>query len=126
MSLGYETFEDNRTFEQEGLTGNVKRYTTEDMTFPCFVICADDEHPVELFKIKILQQMSASSVSFDEETAKLAINVYFNQNEQTITITKLYPKQVKSFLKLFENCQIDGYYDDGTKLSGDMLYVLAE
>ena len=123
MKLGYDIEESERTFEK---SGDVKRYTTENMKFPCFIICSDDEHPVEIFKIKLLQQMSSSSMAYNDERAESCINIYFSDGQRAATITKLFSNQVKSFLQMFENCKIEGYYTDGTKLEGDMVYVLAE
>ena len=126
MELGYNTFEDKRDFVQDGLTGTVKRYSTEKMSFPCFVLVHTDEKPIKLSSIQILKQMSLSIKQYDEEQAFQAINVYYNKDDQTVSICKIFPQQVKSFLKLFENCQVDGYFDDSTYLTGQYLYVLAE
>ena len=65
--LGYDVYEDKRSFEKEGLTGNVKKYTTEKMSFPCFVIVSDEEHKVPLFKIKTIKQMSSTVDIYNEE-----------------------------------------------------------
>lgn len=126
MSLGYEVHEDSRKFEQEGLTGDVKRYATQNMSFPCFVIVSDSEHTVETFKIKVLRNMFAAVKAYNEEEAKLAISLYFNQNDKTVRLGQIYPKQVKSFLKLFSENIIEGYLTEGEKLIGDYLYVLAD
>ena len=123
--LGYDVYEDKRSFEKEGLTGNVKKYTTEKMSFPCFVIVSDEEHKVPLFKIKTIKQMSSTVDIYNEEEAKMAMDIYFTDNVKVVSICKIYPRQVKSFLKLFNDNKIDGYYDKDTKLEGDMLYILS-
>ena len=127
MALGYETYEDTRDFEQEGLTGEVARYSTEHMTFPCFIICSTEDNIVEEYKTKTVKSMFVSpSDKFDEETFNSVINIYFHIQGQTIRYGKILPKQVKSFLKLFEGNIVEGYYDKDTKLTDDYLYVLAE
>ena len=124
--LGYDVYEDDRSFEQDGLTGNVKKYAIDKMSFPCFILMADQEHPVPMYKIKVLKQMSGSIKIYDEDEANMAIDIYFNQNNQTISICKIFPKQVKSFLKLFEGTLIDGYLNKETQLTGNYLYVLSD
>lgn len=126
MSLGYDTYEDNRSFEQDGLTGEVKRYATEGMNFPCYIINCDSEHTVEAFKIKVLKNMFSAIRAYDEEEAKLAISLYFHQGDKTAKLGQIYPKQVKSFLKLFESNFVEGYLSENKKLEGEYLYVLAE
>lgn len=127
MALGYDTFEDDRDFEQKGLTGKVSRYTTEKMSFPCYIIDADSGQKVEAYKIKVLKNMTAnigSSKNIDIEDDM--INLYFSQGGQMARLGKICPKQVKSFLKLFEGNKIDGFFDKDTPLNDDYLYVLAE
>lgn len=126
MALGYETYEDDRDFEQDGLTGEVKRYAIESMNFPCYIINCDDEHTVEAFKIKVLRNMFSAVKAYNEEEAKLAISLYFHQGDKTAKLGQIYPKQVKSFLKLFESNFIEGFLSADKKLEGDYLYILAE
>jgi hypothetical protein len=128
MSLGYETYEDNRTFEQEGLTGTVRKYITEDMQFPCFIVQMDTEHKIEKYKIDVLQKMFKTVDTYDEEEAKLVISIYISGDDRTIRLGQITPKQVKPFLRLFEKDteQIIGYFDKDTELKGDFLYVLSE
>lgn len=126
MELGYNTFEDKRDFVQDGLTGNVKRYSTDKMSFPCYILVHTDEKPIKLTSIQILKQMSLSIKQYDEEQAFQAISIYYNNGDQTVSVGKIFPQQVKSFLKLFETCQVDGYLDKDTKLEDFYLYVLAE
>ena len=126
MQLGYEIYEDKRDFEQKGLTGEVNKYTTEKMNFPCYVIVSTEENKIPLYKIKVIKQMSSTVSIYDEEEAKMAINIYFTENGKVVSICKLYPRQVKSFLKLFDENIVDGYMDSETKLIGDMLFVLSD
>ena len=129
VELGYETYEDKREFTQEGLTGTVTKYTKDVLTFPCYVINQTEELPIKAFKTNTLMKMFAvSSKVYDEEAAKLKISVYYSQNGRVIRLGQLSPNQVKPFLSLFESeiSAIDCYYDKDTKLTQDMLYVLAE
>jgi hypothetical protein len=126
MALGYETFEDNREFEQKGLTGEVARYSTENMVFPCYIVCSTQENPVDINRVKILKGMAINSGKFDEEMLLSTINIYYNQSNKTIRLGKIFPKQVKSFLSLFKGNIIEGYYDKDTKLTDEYLYVLSE
>lgn len=128
MSLGYETYEDNREFEQEGLTGTVRKYITEDMIFPCYIVEMTDEHIIEKYKISVLQKMFNTVDTYDEEDAKLVISVYINGGGRTIRLGQITPKQVKPFLRLFDKDidYIHGFFDADTELNKDYLYVLSE
>lgn len=126
MSLGYDVYEDNRDFEQKGITGNVSRYTTTNMEYPCLIVCATEEKPVEMYKIEVLRKMFASVAVFDEEQSKLKITIYYSQDERLVRLGVIQPKQVKSILKLFESNVVEGFYDSDTLLRDDYLYVLSE
>ena len=125
MALGYETYDDNRNFEQEGLTGNVRRYVTESMTFPCFILVAEEDKQVEIVKIKVLKQMAEVVETYNEEEANSLISVYFSSGAKTAYLGKIQPRQVKSFISLFSTNTVVAYYDKETLLEGDMRYVLA-
>ena len=126
MSLGYDVYEDNREFEQKGLTGEVKRYTTGKLDYPCYIIYSEDDNQVEMYKIQVLRQMFSTSKTYVESDAKSMINLYFSQGSKMAKLGIIQPKQVKSFLKLFESNIVEGYYDADTVLKDDYLYVLAE
>lgn len=128
MSLGYETYEDNRDFQQEGLTGTVRKYITEDMQFPCYIVHVTTGHIVEKYKIEVLQKMFKTVDTYDEEEAKLVISIYIRTDEKTLRLGQITPKQVKPFLRLFDKDtdQITGYFDENTELTGEYLYVLSE
>ena len=129
VELGYDTYEDKRDFKKEGITGTVTKYTKEKLTYPCYVINQTKELPIQAFKTNTLMKMFAVNTQvLDEEEAKLKIGVYFSQDENIIRLGQLSPKQVKPFLSLFEKeiSAIDCYYDKDTKLTQEMLYVLAE
>lgn len=124
MSLGYATYEDDRSFEKSGLTGNVKRYTSESMEYPCYIITLSNSIP--RYKIDVLKRMFSMTSSFKEDLVSLSISIYFDNEGKLIKFGKIYPAQVKSFLKLFETEEIIGYYSKDKVLEGEYLYVLAE
>lgn len=126
MSLGYETYEDNRDFEQAGLTGEVRRYTTTKMEYPCYILCSTERNPIKLHSVATLKKMFPSLKVYDESVADSLIHVYFNQGSQTAKLGMIMPNQVKTFLKLFEGYCIEGYIDKDTPLKDMYLYVLAE
>ena len=128
MSLGYETYEDNRDFEQEGLTGTVRKYITEDMQYPCYIVEMTEEHIIEKYKLSVLQKMFKTVDTYDEDEAKLVISVYINGEGRLIRFGQITPKQVKPFLRLFDKDidYIRGYFDAETELTKDYLYVLSE
>ena len=123
--LGYDTFEDDRTFIQDGITGEVRRYTTANMQFPCFVILNNDAKPVKSHSIDTLQRMFPVSKVYTGDDMSEIINIYFNQDDKTVRLGSINQTQVKTFLRLFENNDIDGYIDENTKLNGMYLYVLS-
>ena len=126
MALGYETYEDGRDFEQEGLTGKVKRYVTESMTFPCFILVAEKDKPIEIVKIQALKHMAQVVEKYNEEEANSLISIYFSSGDKTAYLGKIQSRQVKSFLSLFSTNTVVAYYDENTLLEGDMRYVLSD
>lgn len=125
MGLGYDVYEDDRDFEQEGLTGNVRRYTTESMKFPCFVVCSTEEKPVKMPSILTLKRMLPTNNAYDETVSNNMIHIYFNQGDRTVVLGAIQPNQVKTFLRLFADNEVEGYLSDKERLEGMYLYVLA-
>ena len=125
MALGYETYDDNRDFEQEGLTGNVRRYVTESMTFPCFILVAEEGKPVEIVTDTSIEEVAQVVEKYNEEEANSLISIYFSSGDKTAYLGKIQSRQVKSFLSLFSTNTVVAYYDKETLLEGDMRYVLA-
>jgi len=121
MTLGYEVEEEKRSFEQKGITGSVTRYVSGSLDFPCFIVKA----PFEQYKIRVLSTMFQKVDSYSEYESNLAINLYFESTDGRLAgLGKIYPRQVNSFLKLFSTNKVSGFYEDGTELQGDYLYVL--
>lgn len=126
MALGYDVYDDNRDFEQSGLTGEVRRYTTSKMSFPCFVIVTTEDKPVQMYKISVLQKMFATSQDYDADNADMSVNVYFAEGEQVAHLGRILANQVKPFLRLFEENNVVGYLDKDTPLVDDYRYVLSQ
>lgn len=127
MPLGYEVYDDSkRSFEQEGLTGEVRRYTTTSMEFPCFIICSTPAKPVRMYSLETLRMMFPKSKVYNEELANSMIHIYFNQGEQTAKLGLIQPNQVKTFLRLFSDNDVDCYLTAEQKLEGMYAYILSE
>ena len=129
MSLGYEIQEDNRDFEQKGLTGQVSRFSSQDMIYPCYIIRSTDENPVPEYKAEALKGMlntikSNSEGQFDINAIQ-NIMIYMDFQGSRFGLGNIVASQVKSFLSSFEGNDIIGYFDENTELSGQNLYVLA-
>lgn len=118
--IGYDVESEERSFEQEGITGTVTRYARGVLTYPCYIVYP----PFETYKLRVLQTMYLRSDSLNNDDADLGISVYFKQGERLAGLGKIYPRQVSAFLKLFEKNRVVGYYDENTELTGDYLYVL--
>ena len=118
MALGYELDEDDtRDFEQDGLTGTVKRYATENMHYPCLIF-----DKISQYQLKVLKQMTSIKTTYDDEAD--SISLYVDMDGKLVTLGKIFANQVKSVLMLFEDVGVVGFYDANTELKGDYLYVL--
>lgn len=127
MALGFDVYEDTRDFQKKGITDEIRRYVTDKMGFPCFIIVASEEKPVEMYKVSVLRKtFSSIAATLDEESIGRDINIYFSQGDRTAMLGKIQPRQVKSFLKLFEYNEVHGYLDKDTPLEGQYMYVLSE
>lgn len=126
MSDIYEVYEDKRSFEQEGLTGTVKRYITEKMEFPCFILASDEAHRVESYKIVTLKTMCSLSNKLDKNNTETGINLYYSEGDKTVRFGRIMSKQVKPFLKLFEGNQVLCFLNKDTELVDQYMYILAD
>lgn len=126
MGLGYNTFDANRSFEKEGITGQVQRYSKESMNFPCYIIRSEDDNKVGVHQITVLKNMFDTVVAYDKNAEDNSINIYFSQKGKVARVGKILPRQVKAFLRLFDGNYIDCFLDKDTELTGDYLYVLSE
>ncbi len=106
----------------------MRKYITEDMQFPCYILRMVEDKPIEKYKIAVLQKMFQTVETYDEEEAALIISIYISDDKRTLRLGQITPKQVKPFLRLFEKDleQVIGYFDKNTELKDDLLYVLSE
>lgn len=121
MALGYEVQETEREFEIKKVT----RYAVTSMEFPCYVINLTDEKPLKAYMLNVLKSMFVKSDVYDESISKSMIHLYFSQSGKTVKYGVIQASQVKTFLKLFADNDVDGYLDADTPLSGSMLYALS-
>ena len=70
--------------------------------------------------------MFPKSKMYDSEMAGQMIHIYFNQENKTAKLGLIQPTQVKTFLRLFADNEVDGYLTKDQKLEGMYLYILAE
>lgn len=125
-NLGYDVDTNNRTFEHEGITGEVTRYVTEKMEFPCYILINDPNNPVEMHKIKVLPSMFDSSTGLGNTGTANAISIYYRDGGKTLKLGKIAPRQVRAFLRLFMTNSVVGMLNKDKELTGDYLYVLAD
>lgn len=123
--LGYEVSEENRDFDVDGLTGDVRRYITEGISYPCFIIELNENSSISKAQVSVLRKMTEASDSYDISSEIKPIQVYISEGEKLISFTKVLPLQVRALLSLTSNAKVLGYIDKDTILEGDMLYVLA-
>ena len=126
MGLGYDTYESERSFEKQGITGQVHRYSTEAMSYPCYIIRSEDDNKVGMHKITVLKNMFNTVVTYDKNADDNSIYVYFSQRDKLARIGKIYPRQVKAFLRLFEGNNVDCFLSKDKELVGDYQYILSE
>lgn len=126
MSVGFDSYVDNRSFDQEGITGKVSRFSVEKMMYPNIILVQDSENPIQEHKIQVLASMFACEATQVDEESAGSILIYYCENDNLVRIGKIFPRQVKAFLRLFEGNRIQGYLTKDKELVGDYLYVLSE
>lgn len=119
-----EVYNDERTFEDKGITGNISRYVTVNMAFPCLIIENTAEKPVVAYQVKTLQNMLYKGTPVDDDTS--FIWVYFRQGERTAKLGKILARQTRVILQLFEHNAVYGCLNKDTLLEGDYIYILAD
>lgn len=125
MPLGYDSYDDERSFEQEGITGEVTRFPVENEKFPNIILIQDEAKPIPQHRMQVLPSMFACSVPTDGSSAS-PIYIYYSENGKTIHIGRIFPRQVRAFLRLFSGNKVIGNLDKDTPLEGSYLYVLSE
>lgn len=126
MGIGYDSYVDTRNFDQEGITGEVSRFTVEEMLYPNIILIQDKDYPIQEHKIKVLASMFACEVTQVDEESAGAIFVYYGEAGKLVHIGRVFPRQVKPLLRLFEENKKQGYLSKDKELYGDYLYVLSE
>lgn len=126
MSLGYDVYDSDRSFEQKGITGDIQRYSREEMHYPCYIIRSEDDNKVGMHQITVLKNMFNTMVAYESGSVDNSIYIYFKQGGTTIKLGKIIPKQVKAFLRLFENNYVDCFLAEGKELIGVYKYALSE
>ena len=123
MALGFETYEDDRDFKQAGITGEVTKYPTSKIQYPCYMITS----AMPKYKAEVLQTMvkSINVENYDADFLATRVYIYIALQNKIYKIGQIYAKQVKSFISLCEGEQLIGYLDADTKLDGMYLYTLA-
>jgi len=125
MSLGFDVHEEERSYDQKGITDNVTRYAIKNMEFPCYIVDCS-EKMIEQYKIDVLKNMFKSSIKFGDSVESDAVSIYFKQGSTTIKLGSIFSNQVKPFLQLMNGMPIVGFLDKDTILEGDYIYVLAD
>lgn len=125
---GYDVYEDNRTFEQEGITGEVTRYTKVDVNYPYFMLINHNDGNFPLYKMKTLPSLMVNAKTQQSGDVELnkTIEIYFKDGERVIRLGKILPKQVKGFLNIFEGSDIKCMLNPDKELVGEYMYILAD
>lgn len=124
MSLGFNTYADGRSFEKEGITGEVKRFSKEVMEYPNLILLSSEDKKIPLYKLKVLPNMFAAQSLVTDKAGSIAI--YYSEGDKTIRLGKIFPRQVKAFLKLFEDNDVIGMLNSEKELIGDYMYILSD
>lgn len=124
--LGFDVSEDKRTFEKQGITGNVTNEVTEEVSYPYLMIVSTDEHKVTKNQLQLLPNLFAASNLIESDDSNSPISIYFKAGENVMKLGKINGRQVKAFVRSVGVDSITGMFDKNTKLVGDMIYVLSE
>ena len=122
MSLGYDTFDSERTFEKQGITGQVQRYSREAMNYPCYIVSMQD---MPMCKLLAFKGLVAAPEVLARQEVDTSINVYFKQGEQHAYFGKILPAQVKAFINVFGQDNIIGFLSKEKEIKDMYLYILA-
>lgn len=115
--VGYEAYEDNRTFEKD------KGYL-EGVSYPCMIVNLGSQITIPKSRMVTLKGMMDSANVAIGITAE-PVNLYF-RTDKLMLVGKLQARQIKSFLKLFSEVEIQGFLNKDTELLGDKLYILSD
>lgn len=100
-----------------GITDKVVNYTYTGMVFPCIILKEGFKCPEH--KMMVLSKMVKMGSSEDKD-----ISLYFSNKGELYKIGMLSGIQVKPFLSIVGEENVDAFYDNGMELKGDRIYVL--
>ena len=112
----YGEDEDAVVGEKKGITGEVTSYAYTNLAYPCFMF--KQGFTCERHKMKVLSNM-INAKGYNKDIA-----IYFREGEDTFKIGAISGQQVSFLLDIIGLDNLEGYYDDGTKLEGSKMYVL--
>ena len=115
--IGYDVEEETRTFEKEGFTGEVKRYSESNLQYPCLII----EPPIPAFKLDVLQSLMNGEKDISEDAC--LTHLYMDINGTLLDNGIMSQTQVRAILDLFDGNKIVGFVDSNTKVEGDLIYA---
>ena len=122
MSLGFDVFESDNDYEKEGLTGQVSRYSSVEMNYPCYIVSMQD---MPMCKLLAFKGLVAAPEVLARQEVDTSINVYFKQGEQYAYFGKILPAQVKAFINVFGQDNITGFLSKEKEIKDMYLYILA-
>lgn len=108
--------DENNVRDIHGITDVVTSYTYTKLDYPCLVF--KKNFRCEKHKMRIVGNM-VNSESTDKD-----ISLYFQNGEDLYKLGKIGGRQVDSLISIVGEENLEGFYDDGTPLVGDRLYVL--
>lgn len=116
-SVGYEVYEDKRTFEKD-------KDCLDGLSYPCMIVELGTEITVPKSRMLTLKgMMDSANVSIG--VCAEPVNLYF-RTDKLMLVGKLQARQIKSFLKLFNEVPIKGFLSKDVELVGDKLYILSD
>lgn len=128
LTVGYDVDTSKKTgrkFEREGITGVVKRYEEDKVSYPYIKVINTEDAPVKKHTVKALSVMFASGELLSQEADKL-IALYLEYSGKTLKLGTILPRQVKPILNMFKGQRIIGMLDKNTILEGDYVYILSD
>lgn len=121
----YEVEEIERSYQIEGVTDQVSKFSTNSMSYPNIRFIAKDKNP-QSFKLQILSNMRVGESSIALENREKTIMVYFKGvGLELIECGKVYQTQLRALIKLFEDeCEIIASLDKERTLTGKYVYAM--
>lgn len=115
----YEGYDEERVEELEGITDKVTDLSYTKLEYPAIVFKYGSKLPKH--KVILISNMVKSSAG----NGKKDISLYFHNDDGDLyKIGMLSGHQVEHFLSIVPKDSLIGFYDDGTRLIGDRIYVL--